>query len=276
IGAIRDESELSYGNIRLWGSIGFSVFAYIFGILVDKTSINLVFPAFGIMAILVIVITGRIKDEESTDMITNNIKIKDMKLGRLLKNYSYITFLIFSMVLYIPHKASYSFLPTLFADLGASPGTLGIASSIMAFSEIPIFLFTRKLLRKFKPVHLILTSSVFFLFRQVAYLTATTSTQIILAQLLHGPSFALFLNGAVYYIDSMAPSELKSTAQTFATALYGGISGIIGSYGGGWVIDNLGIRKLYIIGIYAIIIITLLFIASLVIGRSTEHSKPSI
>ena len=94
-----------------------------------------------------------------------------------------------------------------------------------------------------------------------------------MAQLFHGPSFALFLNGAVYYIDSLAPDNLKSTAQTIATSLYGGISGILANYGGGWVIDNLGIKQLYSIGIYAIIVITLLFIASLTVQKFVQPTS---
>lgn len=266
---IRHEQDLSYGNIRLWGSLGYTVFAYIFGILVDKMSIRYNFVIFGVMVGLVILLTRKIKDEATA----SSIQLKDMKVGKLLKNFSYISFLIFSIVLYIPHKASFSFLPNLLLSVGASVGAQGIASSIMAFSEVPMFLITHKLLKRFKPIHLIIISAFFFLLRQIAYLTATTPQQVILAQLLHGPSFALFLNGAVYYIDSLAPDDLKSTAQTLATSLYGGISGIIANYGGGWVIDNLGIKTLYLIGVFAISIITLLFMVSLVFGKAKWKSK---
>jgi len=55
---------------------------------------------------------------------------------------------------------------------------------------------------------------------------------IILIQALQGLSFALFLTGTVYYIDSLGPQKLKATAQTVAVALYSGMSGIIGSHGG--------------------------------------------
>jgi len=266
---IRNEQDLSYGSIRLWGSLGYSLFAYIFGLIVDTAPMHYNFIIFAVMAIITILITRNIKDEGSA----SSISFRDMKISKLLKNYSYITFLLFSIVIYIPHRASFSFLPNLLLAVGASPGTQGIASAVMAFSEIPLFLAGHKLLKRYKPIHLILASALFFLLRQVAYLTAATPQQVIWAQLFHGPSFALFLNGAVYYIDSLAPDELKSTAQTLATSLYGGVSGILANYGGGWVIDNLGIRKLYSIGIYAIIIVTLLFMASLFLPRTVQSKN---
>jgi len=264
---IRNEQDLSFGNIRLWGSLGYSLFAYILGILVDRASMRYNFIIFAIMTAIVILLTRNIKDEATA----STISLKDMKISKLLKNYSYITFLLFSIVIYIPHKASYSFLPNLLIAVGGSPGSQGIASAVMAFSEIPLFLASHKLLKRYKPIHLILASAVFFLLRQVTYLTATTPEQVIWAQVFHGPSFALFLNGAVYYIDSLAPDELKSTAQTLATSLYGGVSGILANYGGGWVIDNLGIRKLYSIGIWAIIIVTLFFVGSLLLYNKIKN-----
>lgn len=266
---IRNEPDLSYGSIRLWGSLGYAVFAYLFGLVVDKAPMHYNFIIFAVMATITILITRKIKDKGSA----SSISFKQMRISQLLKNYSYISFLLFSIVIYIPHRASFSFLPNLLALVGASPGTQGIVAAIMAFSEIPLFLAGHKLLKRFKPIHLILGSSLFFLLRQVAYLTAKTPEQVILAQLFHGPSFALFLNGAVYYIDSLAPDKLKSTAQTLATSLYNGVSGILANYGGGWVIDNLGIRKLYSIGICAIIIVTLLFMASLLLQKTVQTTN---
>ena len=152
---IRYERDLSFGNIRLWGSLGYSIFAYLFGLLVDKTSIRYNFVILGIMVVLIILLTRKIKDESST----SSIQLKDIKIGKLLKNYSYITFLIFSIVIYIPHKASYSFLPNLLMSVGGSPGSQGIASAVMAFSEIPMFLATHRLLKRYKPIHLILNYS---------------------------------------------------------------------------------------------------------------------
>lgn len=266
---IRNEPDLSYGSIRLWGSLGYAVFAYLFGLVVDKAPMHYNFIIFAVMATITILITRKIKDKGSA----SSISFKEMRISQLLKNYSYISFLLFSIVIYIPHRASFSFLPNLLALVGASPGTQGIVAAIMAFSEIPLFLAGHKLLKRFKPIHLILGSSLFFLLRQVAYLTAKTPEQVILAQLFHGPSFALFLNGAVYYIDSLAPDKLKSTAQTLATSLYNGVSGILANYGGGWVIDNLGIRKLYSIGICAIIIVTLLFMASLLLQKTVQTTN---
>lgn len=206
----------------------------------------------------------------SADKPVSSMSFKSLKIGRLLKNYRYIAFLLFSVIIYIPHKASTSFLPNLLESVGGTKGDVAMAAAFTAFAEVPMFLLNKKLLKKFKPIQLILASSILFLLRQIGYLIVTAPVQVLLIQILNGLSFAMFLNGAVYYIDSLAPNELKATAQTLATSLYVGISGIIASYGGGWIIDHLGLSALYHAGACITLGIIILFMAFTLLSNKIE------
>ncbi len=260
---IRSEKNISYGQVRLWGSFGFSVLVYIYGWIIDKYSINIMFIIFGIVGFLTILVSRTVQ----VDKPVLKLNLKDLQVGRLFKNFYYVTFIIFSAVLFIPHKSSFTFLPSLIESVSGSKTDLAISYSIMALSEIPVFLFSRKLLTKFKPLNLVLTSIIFFILRQFFYSIASAPIHVILMQVIQGPSFALFLSGALYYVDSIAPDELKATAQTLFASMFLGFSGIIGSYGGGWTIDHLGLHSLYHINILISIVISILFIISLYIGR---------
>lgn len=264
INEIRHDENASYGNIRLWGSLSFSIFAFIFGLFASPDSLKYYFFIFGIMVIPIVILAG--KTEEGEEVIEDRPKEKP-NIALLFKNFSYISFLVFAILLYIPHRASFTFMPNLIMLVGGSTNTQGFASAIMAFSEVPMFLATRRMLRRYKPLHLILASSLFFILRQVIYFYASSPSHVLLAQILHGPSFALFLNGSVYYIDSLAPDNLKSTAQTLATSLYMGLSGVIANFGGGLIIDNLGLKKLYSLGIIIILVGLFLFSISLIKRR---------
>ena len=147
---IRDEPNLSFGTIRLWGSLGFSISAFLFGLLIDKAPMQYNFIIFAFMIGLTILLSRKIEDRGSGNSSTPSVNFREMQVGQLFKNYSYITFLIFSIVIYIPHKASSSFLPSLLASVGAKPGSQGIAAALMAFSEVPFFL-GRRLLKRYKP-----------------------------------------------------------------------------------------------------------------------------
>lgn len=263
---IRNNTNISYGNIRLWGSIGFALMVYIFGKFIDIKGVwilSLCFASFGILTIF-ICLRIKVSNPLSTSIV------KNLKISKLLKNYDYISFLLFAIVIFLPHKAAFLFLPRLIESIGGNTVLLGSSLSIMALSEVPIFLFSKQLINKIKPIELILFSSVFFILRQILFSIATSPTDLMLIQALQGPSFALFLTGTVYYIDSLAPQELKATAQTVAAALYSGVSGIIGSYGGGWIIDKFGLISLYHTGITLSLTITILFLLSIYLRRKPK------
>ena len=65
---------------------------------------------------------------------------------------------------------------------------------------------------------------------------------------LDGPSYALFTIGILYYLDEIAPDEMRTTYQTITYAVYFGLSGIAGNSIGGWMIENHGFRSMYLIG----------------------------
>lgn len=260
---IKDKPEISYGTIRLWGSMSFTVVVLICGMLIDLYGIQVIFIVFGVLAVLTILLCSRIKTNNSV-MLSS---IRNVKIGKLVKNYYYITFLIFALTLFIPHKSAYFFLPNLISQVGGNKVHLGIAVAVMALSEVPVLFSSKYLIDRFKPVQLILMSTVFFTLRQFLLSVAVLPVHVILIQCFQGLSYSLFLVGSVYYIDSLTPQELKSTAQTVGTAIFFGMSGIVGSYGGGWIIDRLGLVALYHIGIIISIGVSLLFLISLKVGK---------
>lgn len=72
-------------------------------------------------------------------------------------------------------------------------------------------------------------------------------------------SFALFTIGVLYYMDSIAPPDIRTTYQTVAYSIYFGLSGIVGNLFSRWIIENLGYRPMYWIGIAVTVGSTLVF-----------------
>jgi PPP family 3-phenylpropionic acid transporter len=251
-------AKIDYGSIRVWGSIGYALMIYIFTLLIQETSVATIFPFYGVMAFFAVILLMRTSTEEPLIPLS----FRELKPNRLFKNRKYIIFIIISTLIMIPHRATFIFLPNIVESVGGQKEQVGMLFSLVAISEIPMFLISAKLNTRFKPIHLIIASTIFFVLRQVFYFLATTPFHIVLIQLTQGPSFALYLSGMVYYLYSLAPLELKSTAQTMAASLSFGLSGIIGSFGGGWFIDNFGLKHMYFWGMLASIVASLLFLAS--------------
>jgi PPP family 3-phenylpropionic acid transporter len=269
---VRNEN-VDFGRIRFLGSVGFGIMVYFNGLLVEKYGFSSVYYSYTVFAIITFIAIFRNKTSGNPPVI----QIKNLKIGKLFKNYYYITFLIFSTILFIPHKSAYTYLPKLMDMVGGTKENYGMAVSVIALSEIPFFLFSGYLLRRFKPIYLILTSSVFFIIRQIMYLLSPSPLYVILASILQGPSYALFLAGTMYYIDAQTPEELKFTAQLLGSAVFSGVSGIVGNFAGGVIIDQFGLRIFYQAGILVSVVVSLLFIMSLPLGKKiTGRSALSI
>ena len=145
--------------------------------------------------------------------------------------------------------------------------------AVSASSEIPILYFSSRLIRKYKATTLILLGTVFYIIRLLIYSVAASPIAIILAQLLQGLSYGLFLTSFVHYIHSLAPAGLKTTAQTMGNAVYTGLGGIVGNYVCGRIIDGFGIHAVYRFTAIEDIVISLLFLLTIVLGGKRANAR---
>ncbi len=262
-------SGRSYGSFRLWGSLGYSIIVIIVGKLINMSSVNIIFPVYFLLSLIMLLTCGVLfeyKGQEDGSAI-KALSLRELRIGRLLGNYHYVTFVIMACIMNMTFSSFYSFLPTLMNQVGGNDELYGIATAVSAFSEVPILLISSRLIRRFKPQALMLAGLLVYIFRLCIYSIAWSPGIIIFVQAFQGLSFALFLSGSIYYIDSLAPAELKSTAQTVATAIYGGLSGIIGNFVTGLMISEYGILFVFKVGAIVDSAVFVLFLASLYIGR---------
>ncbi len=271
-------SGKSYGSFRLWGSIGFSLLVVINGKLISISFFNIIFIVYGIMTFATLILcTVFFKYNMSEGEVTaKKLTLKEMNVGRLLKNVKYTVFVVLSCITFINMTSVYSFLATLIRQVGGDDNLYGIANAVSAISEVPILLISSMLVRKFKPQLLIFAGMFVYAIRLFIYSVAAGPELIILSQALNGLSYGLFLSGSIYYIDFLAPTELKATAQTVATGVYYGLSGVIGNVLSGSMITVFGIFSVYRVGAVIQLCVSALFILSLLLGRKYSQAESDI
>jgi len=248
--------EKSVGHLKLWGCLGFAGSSILSGMFINRYSTIKVIPIFSIIlfAIAVLILLVKING-----IRTKPLKIRDMELWKIYKNISFIVFLVFVMFMQFPHRAGYTFFPILLENLGGTKAMVGYCSAIMFVSQALVLFLSKRLLTKLPPKLLIVFSAFFFILWQLGYGFATKPYHILMLCALDGPSFGLFTISTLYYLDSIAPDNLKTTYQTIAYAFYFGISGIIGNTLGGVIIEYMGYKTMYILGAIVIFISTAIF-----------------
>jgi PPP family 3-phenylpropionic acid transporter len=276
IQGIKNDAGKSYGSVRLWGSVGFSIMVVFIGKLVNNISINSIFVVFGIMSCITIIICYNFSTPKSGDSGADRVKslsFKELNIGRLFKNYYYVTFLVLSFFLFMTLSSVNSFLPKLMQQVGGNDALYGLATAVSAFSEAPVLHLSKTLIKKYKPLPLILAAVLVYTLRLFIYSAAASPMVVIIAQALQGFSYGLFLSGTIHYIDYLAPDELKATAQTTGNAVFFGLSGIIGNYATGRIIDSFGISFAYRVGAFIDIGVFILFLLSLFVGKRLHERK---
>jgi len=259
------DENISYGSLRLWGSIGFALTVLLFGIISEGRSVRAIFPFYFVLAAITIILSLFVGYENTSSL--RRISLKELKPGQLFSNYHYVTFIIFIFFLAMPNAPAGSFLPDLVADVGGDMGQYGLMHSIKAFLEVPFFFFGKKILEKFGSIRIVIAGACIYAIQMLLFATSATPAQVISAQLLLGPAYSLLLVGNLEYVYKIVPDNLKATAQTFVNAFGYGLSSIVGNYGGGFLIAYAGLRSVYWIGLATDLAVIILFILSFPLYR---------
>lgn len=239
--------KVVYGISRGFGSAGFALSGIILGILSERHGPAIVFPIFlGIVLIVAVIAVGMPQRErtESTDTTGGSVR---EGIRAVLANREYLVLLISAFFAFSGLRAGLTFLPLLVESLGGSLGIVGTAHSIGAVSEIPFLFLAGWVLRRYDGRPLILFAIAAMGVRLLAYPFLEAPIQILYLQISHGLTFGVFLAASVDYIHRIAPPRHRGLFQTLAPAIYFGLGSILGSTGGGFLIEAFSLRVMYIV-----------------------------
>ena len=265
-------NRINYGPIRASGSIGYAIAGFIYyymftGLKIDTRWQWLCSTFFAIPCIL---LASGYKEQAvmpgAASRRVKSLSMKELKPGRLLKNYYFVTFFIIYMLFNIPGYLGLSYISQLLRDLGEQPVFVGVLGSIRALCEVPLLFFSQKIIKKlgYKKTLFIIGSALCI--EQVSYVVCNAMWQVIAFQILHGAVNGLLVGSAVGYIFSLVPPELSATAQTFCGASCSALT-IIGNLLSGWIIDTWGVRAIFVITTVSMLLAIVLFAITLLIGK---------
>lgn len=225
----------AYGHLRIWGAVGFGLSAWGSGELIERNGMWIAFTIY-ICVMLMGLYVGR---QLPVTRIPSSESYWD-NLGRLIRNASWIHFLIALFLLGIGFSILNNYFVLYLTELGASEGLYGLSIASAGISELPVFLFSAVLLRWLQPRGLIIIAFIALITRGLVYSVIIDPHWAIAAQLLHGPSFSMLWVAAVIYVRNLAPSGLEATAQAALGAVLFGLSNAAGALIGARLYNELG------------------------------------
>lgn len=235
-----NELKISFGSIRTWGSIGFGVSVLIVGEILDRVGVQFMFWPYIVMGILLLTVAAFTKDVKTDN---KPISLKDVR--NLLRNRDFILFLLVMMFITVTHRASDNYIGIYLIELGGTERLIGWSWFIAVMSEALVFATAFLWFRKYNPLVFIIIAAVLYAIRWFIYGLATNPYHILAFQALHGVTFGVFFTAAFDYVTRIIPSFLQSTGHLIFYSVLFGVSGIIASVGGGYIIENYSGQTLY-------------------------------
>jgi len=244
-----DELNISFGNIRMWGSIGFAVSSLIIGEVLNQIGIQHIMWPYLFFGFLALFAAIKLQDVRTTE---DGIQLGDVK--RLIQSKPFILFLFFLIFIASSHRANDSFIGLYISELGGSERLVGISWFIGVISEAIVFALAAFWFRKYPPLFFVIIAGILYSLRWFLYASIDHPTYILIFQFLHGFTFAILYLAAFSYVSKIIPKNLQSTGHLIFYMVMFGVSGIIGSLAGGWILENFGGSVLYItMGISSVI-----------------------
>lgn len=232
---------IDYGKMRLWGSLGFAVTAFLLGYITDVFGIESLGTLFAFLMIGVIVYTLTL-DDIKVNKVHSKEKINILSITR---NRKFLFFLLMVLLIGIPARMNDNLFGLYMNTLGASKTDIGTSFLFSAISEVPMFFIIGYILRKIQPLFLILIGSFLYIIRWIIYSIVHNPDLLLFLPLMQSVTFTFVFVGGLYYIAQFMPKHLMATSQAIFTAVFTGISSIIGSSVGGWILNSFGGPRVY-------------------------------
>ncbi|MDD4796428.1 MAG: MFS transporter [Eubacteriales bacterium] len=260
--------RLNYGSVRSWGSLSFAIMGIALSFILPRLGGN-VAPTFYlalITAIPLFILCYSVKDDVQK---RKAVPLHDMNIGRLLQNKQYLLFLAFVALLQISVSTAINLLPFLVTTVHGDPSKMGLITGYRALLEIPMLLLLKPLRKKVPLYWMLIGCTVLYAIECSLYSVATAFWQIVLISTFHGLGGGLYIASASNYVYTLAPDDLKATAQTlFGSVL--SVAGIFGNFFGGMLMDAIGVTNFYVTAGVMSLLSGLLYAGSFLLRRRRQ------
>lgn len=258
--------RLNYGQMRLWGSLGFAAAAIVGGALWQRVGFVPMFVAAGLTAVPLLLVTGRLEEETAV------YATAQPPWTHLLRHPGMVAVLAASFLVGGYIGMTFTFEGVYLNNLGGSELVVGLFFGLGAFCELPAMQFSDKLARVLgRPGALLIAYGLLSL-ANVAKAFAPSPELFLPIGVLKGLGFGLFFVTTVRLVDEQAPAAWAATAQGVLNAVLLGIAPLIATPLGGWIFDVYGAPWLFLFSA-VLALLAMLVIGAAALGRVFEPAQ---
>lgn len=264
-------SPYPFGTIRVWGSILYAVACQISGVVFEVVSPRANYLIFVIGMILMLI--GFIGMNDAKPKMTTNtqekISTKEM-LKILWGNSSFKMFLIIYILFWGASGAQGIYLPLFIQSLGGTTAMIGTTLLFSTLSELPMVLFSDKIMKKFSYKQMLIFACVMSLIRFGWYSTNPNPTYLMYAFFFQGTTTIVFIMVAVRITVDLIDEKYVNSAYGISNMLAKGVAVVVFQIISGQIVDRLGYSFMYY---FFMIFMVIALILSLKFKMPSKHKR---
>lgn len=255
--SISAQHGLSFGQVRVWGSIGYTLVVWVIGYVMGGTISSLFLisyaAALGVTfaATWGLPVLGQRQPQRRWQGAAAMLRRPDMRV-----------MLLVVFLLSIGTNPVFSLFGIYIINLGGTTTLLGATSALAALSEFPILFLGRWFTTRWGSRRMLITAIVIYALRIFLYSVVPSPSWVLPIQILHGCSFGMYLMASVTMVHELVGAEHAATAQgLLASAMaFGQMSG---SLAGGILLDHIGVLALYRLSTTITVLSLLVFVVGM-------------
>jgi predicted MFS family arabinose efflux permease len=226
--------DASFSRIRLWGSAGFALAALGLGQLEPTSHDDLLMVTTAGIYLLGVLSTVALR---APPLGRQHGVAK--QLGAALRQPRFVLFLLGNALHYLGHSTYDAYFGLHARRLGLGDDLIGAAWALGVAAEVVVLSAGPWLLGRASSSVLLCVASAGAVVRWLALSVTSSTVGLVALQSLHGLTFGLWFLSVVSFVQSRAPTELRTSLQSAAYSCLG--LGTIGGYlGGGFVLERYG------------------------------------
>jgi len=249
-----------YGNFRLWGTYGWFVSTIVMGALLTRF-LDLALIYYGAAA-------GCLMLGIATLFRMSNAgvpRLDKIPFSHLRDNRRFQIFLVYIFLYGLIYNMTFNYLGYFFDDIMSSFWQMGLIFGTWTIFEIPVMMFSHKLIRRFGNRRIIVVGLTINAVRLILFATFTMKTPYLykfLVALLQGPGYAFTQIGVIDYIDRQAHQNMRATYLNVANLAQNTLGASVGGILGSVIIKELGSTAMFRLSGIAILGLVIFFLVA--------------
>lgn len=230
-----------YGNIRLWGAVGFAIAVFVLGRVTEATgSLDWIFTFFSTGLLLALI--ALFQFPKRADHVSMSFR-EGLKV--LIKQKAFVLFLLSNFLVFGPVLANNYYFGTFILSVGGTLSGVGVAFLLAAGSEAPFMRFAQQVINRFGVFRVLIISSSVSGSRWLLYFFEPSSEVVYATTIVQGISVGLYIPAALILVRELAPDNVRATAVGLYSAVGNGLGNAFFTFIGGVLIDAWSVTGMY-------------------------------